>query len=434
MTQPVKRYRARTPLVIGYLALIVLVGGVGSWSALASIAGAIIAPGQIEVEGNRQAVQHALGGTVGEILVQDGDSVAAGDLLLRLDDKLLRSELAIVEGQLFEILSRSARLRAERDGATSVDFGKELDVEQTSYPEIAELVAGQANLFVARRESMQRESDQLSERKIQVGRQIEGAEAQLAALKEQISFIDEELNDQRALLEKGLTQAARVLSLERERSRLNGQVGGLLADTARLRGQISEIEIEILKLNTGLREEAITQLRDLQYREIELREKRLSARETLSRLEVRAPVAGLIYGRQINTVGAVIRPADVLMFVVPRDIPLVVSSRIDPIHVDQVLVGQETILRFSSFDQRTTPELSGTVARVSADAIVDEQTGQPYYEAEVIPKEGELAKLGELTLIPGMPVEAFIQTGERTPLAYLIKPLADYFNRAFRET
>ncbi|MHA3913958.1 HlyD family type I secretion periplasmic adaptor subunit [Halovulum sp. GXIMD14793] len=429
-----RRYRAGQPLWIGFVTLLILIFGIGTWSALAHIAGAIIAPGQIMVEGNRQAVQHAQGGTVGEILVQDGDHVASGDLLLRLDDKLLRSELAIIEGQLFEILARSARLKAERDGADEVDFGEDLKAEKVNYPEIESLMAGQANLFAARRESMARESEQLAEKKIQVGKQIEGAEAQLAALQEQLGFIDQELADQRTLLEKGLTQMARVLSLEREKSRLNGQVGGLIADVARLRGQVSEIEIEILKLRTGLREEAITQLRDLQYREIELREKRLSAQETLSRLEVRAPVAGVIYGRQINTVGAVIRPADVLMFVVPQDIPLVISSRIETIHVDQVSIGQEAILRFSSFDQRTTPELTGTVVRVSADAIVDEKTGVTFYEAEVIPNEGELDKLEGLTLIPGMPVEAYIQTGDRTPLAYLVKPLADYFNRAFRES
>lgn len=434
MSSSVKRYGAGKPLWIGFIALIFLVFGIGAWAVLAQIAGAIIASGQIVVEGNRQAVQHAQGGTVGEIHVKEGDHVAAGQMLLRLDDKLLRSELAIIEGQLFEIVSRGSRLKAERDSANEVSFDPELLGEQVQHPEIIELMQGQANLFLVRRESMARETEQLEERKAQVGNQIVGSQAQLDALTEQLGFIDEELEDQRALLEKGLTQAARVLSLEREKSRLGGQVGELIAEAARLKGQITEIQIGILKLSTNLREEAITQLRDLQYREIELRERRLSALETLSRLEVRAPVNGIIYSRQVNTVGAVIQPADILMYVVPQDTPLVVSSRIDAINVDEISIGQEAILRFSSFDQRTTPELKGVVTKISPDAFVDDRTGYTYYEAEVVPKPGELEKLGDLVLVPGMPVEAFIATGERSPLTYLLKPLADYFNKAFRET
>lgn len=428
------KFGAGRPLWIGFVALIVLVFGLGAWSALAQITGAIIASGQIVVEGNRQAVQHAQGGTVGQILVQEGDRVNAGDMLLQLDDKLLRSELAIIEGQLFEIMSRTSRLEAERDAAVEVVFDEELVREKDNYPDIAELMDGQSSLFRARKDSLARETEQLAERKTQSGNQIIGAEAQLTALKEQLSFIEEELSDQRELLQKGLTQAAKVLSLQREKSRLGGQVGELVAEIARLRGQITEIEIEILKLSTTLREEAITQLRDLQYREIELRERRLSALETLSRLEVRAPVGGIIYSRQVNTVGAVIQPADVLMYVVPQDTPLVIASRIDAINVDEINIGQEAILRFSSFDQRTTPELNGVVTKISPDAFLDENTGYTYYEAEVIPKDGELLKLGDLVLVPGMPVEAFIRTGERTPLTYLLKPLADYFNKAFRET
>lgn len=421
-------------LKIGFFALFVLVFGLGAWGTIANITGAVIASGMIVVEGNRQAVQHPQGGVIGEIRVNEGDKVVIGDLLVRLDDNLLRSELTIIEGQLFEILARTGRLEAERDGATEVTYDEELLALAEEYPGVFELMEGQASLFLARGESLSREREQLVERKIQVGNQVEGATAQLESLREQLALIEEELTDQKILLEKGLTQVTRVLSLQREKSRLGGQVGELIAEVARLHGQGTEIEIGILKLKTNLREQSITELRDLQYREIELRERRLSSQETLSRLEVRAPVSGIVYGRQVNTIGAVIRPADIIMYIVPQDIPLVVSSRIDAIHVDEIHIGQEATLRFSSFDQRRTPELLGYVTKISPDAFIDENTGFTYYEAEILPQEGELEKLGDLILLPGMPVESFIRTTDRTPLSYLVKPMADYFNKAFRES
>lgn len=434
MSDMKRKWSARWHLIVGFTALVALVVGLGGWSAMANIAGAIVTSGMIEVESNRQVIQHPDGGVVGAILVDDGDEIAAGDVLIRLDDTLQRSELAIVEGQLFEIMARRARLEAERDGADIVTFPEELDVlASSSNIDVESLKVGQMALFEARRTSLDEEAEQLRERQIQVERQIEGSEAQLTALETQLDLIGQELKDQEELLRKGLAQATRVLSLQREQARLFGQVGELTAAVAESRGRIAETEIEILKLTSGLREEAITTLRDLQYNEIELKERRLSSLETLSRLEVRAPVSGIIYGTSVHTVRSVVRPADPLMYVVPQDSPLVISSRIETIHVDQVHVGQEAILRFSTFDARTTPEIEGIVTKVSADVFTDEATGQSYYSAELLPKEGELEKLGDLELLPGMPVESFIKTSERTPLAYLTKPLMDYFNRAFRE-
>lgn len=427
-------WSVRRPLLIGFVALFVLVFGLGAWSALTNISGAVVGSGMIIVEGNRQPVQHPEGGTVGEILVREGTRVEAGDLLVRLDGAQMRSELAIVESQLFEIMARRGRLTAERDGADSVAFDQELVALAASGNAVKDLVEGQARLFEARRDSLAREREQLRERKTQIGNQVIGATAQLEALQEQLSLIQQELDDQQTLLDRGLTQASRVLSLQRERARLGGQVGELMAQTAGLRAQITEIEIEILKLTTNLREQAISELRDIQYREIELKERRLAMRETLSRLDVRAPVQGTVYDRQVNTLGAVIRPADVIMYIVPEGIPLVISTRIASINVDEVRVGQEAALRFSAFDQRTTPEIYGVVSKVSADAFIDEQTGFTYYEAEILPKEGEIERLGGVTLVPGMPVDSFIKTADRTPLNYLVKPLADYFNKAFRET
>jgi len=431
---PDRAFSPTRPLLVGFVALFLLVFGLGAWSALASIAGAVVSGGMIEVEGNRQAVQHPDGGVIGAILAKDGDTVEAGQVLLRFDDTLQRSELAIVEGQLFELLARKARLVAERDAAAAPAFPAELEDAAASDPGIGALMRGQEQLFAARRESAAKEAEQLRERIGQIERQIDGIGAQIAALSEQRDLIASELADQQTLLERGLTQASRVLSLRRESARLGGLLGELQAREAQSRAQITETEIIILRLDTDLREQAIAELRDLEVQEIALRERRLSMQETLSRLEVRAPAAGVIYARQVNTVGAVVRPADVLMYVVPQDEPLVITARIATINIDEVRVGQEASLRFPAFDHRTTPEIFGVVTRVSADAFIDQATGIAYYTAELLPLEGEAEKLGAQQLLPGMPVEAYIRTGERTPLNYLLKPFADYFNRAFRET
>ncbi len=429
-----RRWKSTKQLVIGFIALICLVFGLGGWAAMANIAGAIVASGQIEVEANRQIVQHQEGGVVGEILAQDGDSVDAGDVLVRFDDKLLRSELSIVEGQLFELMARRGRLEAERDGFEGIAFPDELEtMSPESGIDIQNLKAGQLRLFAARRDTLQREAAQLQERKVQIERQIEGSEAQLEALKRQNELLAEELADQTDLLNKGLAQASRVLSLQREEARLRGQVGELTAAVAQARGRIAETEIEILKLQSGLREEAITTLRDLEAREIELKQRRLSALETLSRMEVRSPATGTVYGSTIYALRSVVRAAEPIMYIVPNDSPFVIASRIEPIHIDQVHQGQDAKLVFSAFNSRTTPELDGIVTEVSADVFTDEATGQVYYRAEILPKEGEVEKLDGKELLPGMPVESFIRTTDRTPLAYLTKPMMDYFNRAFRE-
>jgi HlyD family secretion protein len=259
-------------------------------------------------------------------------------------------------------------------------------------------------------------------------------DAQREALNDQLALIDEELASQQALLEKGLAQASRVLSLQRERARLSGQVGELTASRAQSEGRITEIDIEILKLGTKRREDAITTLRDLEYRELESAEKRRAILQKLDRLDIRAPVSGIVYGMQFFTPRSVIRAADPVLFLVPQDRPLVIAAQVSPIHVDQLFVGQDVTLRFSTFDQRTTPALVGKVAQVSADAFVDEASRASFYLVEIGVNEGELDRLPEgSTLLPGMPVDAFIRTKDRTPLAYLVKPLTDYFTKAFRE-
>lgn len=427
------KWSAGKPMFAGMFAVALLVGVLGVWGTLATISGAIISSGMIQVESFRQVVQHPQGGVVGEILVKEGDRVEAGDVMIRFDDTLLSSELATVNGQLNEILSRRARLEAERDNTDTLTFAPELIEGAKESPEILALIQGQTRLFEARRESLDKQVEQLNERKQQIRLQIKGVQAQLASSERQVELIGQELVDQQGLLAKGLAQASRVLSLEREAARLNGSIGELESSAARGGAQIVETDIQILQLSSQRREDAITTLRDLSYSEIEMQERKLSLRETLSRMDVRAPMSGIVHGLTVHAIRSVVRAADPILYVVPTDSPLVITTKISALHVDQVHVGQDASLRFSTFDQRTTPEIFGKVAKVSADVFQDEVTGMSYYSAEILPNDGEMARLGSVELLPGMPVEAYIKTEDRSPLSYLTKPFTDYFNRAFRE-
>ncbi len=420
-------------IALGMLALVGLLGGLAYWSFTTEIAGAIVTSGRVEVESNRQIVQHPQGGVVGEILVANGDHVAAGETLLRFDAVLTESELAITEGQLYELLGQKSRLLAERDEVDEIAFDPELVEAAKTLPKVAELIQGQGALFAARRASLNEALSQWHERSRQINNQIEGSQSQLASLEVQARLLAEELADQEALLASGLTQASRVSALKREAASFGGRIGALNAEIAQSRARLAEIEIERLKLATSLREEAITALRELQPREIELRQNRLSLLEVVDRLTLRAPRAGVVYGLAVHTTRAVVQPAEPIMYIIPQDEPLIIRTQIPTQHIDQIRLGQPATLRFSTFDQRTTPEVFGTVANVSPDVFVDERTGASYYTAELRPNAGELDKLDGLEILPGMPVEAFIKTQDRTPLDYLIKPLANYFNRAFRE-
>ena len=434
MTEKKPGWTARKHIIIGFVAVAVLVGGFGGWGMMTEIAGAIVTSGRLEVEQNRQVVQHPDGGVVAEIAVKEGDTVKVGDLLLRLDGAMLGSELTIVEGQLFEIMARRSRLAAERDDAPDMVVGEELQNMAAERPDVAEQLDGQQRLFRARLDTLARQTEQSAEKRKQIESQIEGIDAQSAALDEQVALIIRELSDQQALLDKGLAQASRVLALQREESRLRGQVGELAATRGQALERITEIEIENLRLAATRREEASTQLRDIGSQELELAERRRALTEQIYRLVVRAPVSGIVLGMQVNTPQSVLRPADPVLYIIPQDRPLVITSQVPTIHVDQVHPGQEVELVFSAFSTRTTPHLKGLVESVSADAFTNEQTCQSFYRAEIILEPGEQEKLEGLTLVPGMPVEAFIKTDDRTPFAYLVKPFTDYFNHAFRES
>ena len=430
---PRDRWHLRRLMVIGWIAFGVLFVGIGAWAAVTKIAGAVVGAGALEVQGNRQVIQHPTGGVIRAIHARDGAEVVAGQILVEMEGDGLRPELDTVEGQWFEIVARKSRLHAERDGLDTITFDDELIERARTDPRIVELMAAQRQQFEARRKLQGEETAQLDEQQAQIAKQNEGLVALAAATARQAELVQREIDAQQTLHDKGLTEMTRLLTPQRELARLQGTAGQVESSLAENRGKIAELEIEKVRLTSKVREEAITELRDLEFREIELREKRRLLIDQIAKLDLRAPVSGVVYGSTADTLRGVIRAAEPVMYVVPKDTPLIVRTRIDPINIDQVHVGQEAALRFSAFDQRTTPEVIGHVTAVSADVYEDERLGMSYFEADIELGEGEADKLSHVTLMPGMPVESFIRTNDRSALSYFVKPMEDYFTRAFRD-
>lgn len=362
-------------MFIGFIGIAVSFGGFGTCSVVSNIAGAIAASGRIEVDRNRQVVQHDCGGTISEIHVDEGDLVKAGDLLVQLYLQQARSELALIEGQLFELIGRRGRLEAQRDVADAIEFPQELVATGQSNPDAQELMDGQSNLFLARRESVAREIVQLSKHSNQIEDQIEGIGAQETALGTQLELIEQQLVSRQKQLDQGLAQVFTVRALQREKTSLSGEIGRLVASRAQAEGRITETEIIGLKLGISGREEAITQLREIRYLELAVVEPRRALLATIARLDIRAPVSGIVYSLPVTTPRSVIRAAEPSVFLVPQDCSLVIAAQVNSIEVDEIFNGQEGNLRLSSLNQRTTPELKGSVVLISADALDDETTG-----------------------------------------------------------
>lgn len=420
------RYPARRAVWSGVMALVVLLAGLGGWAALVPLGAAVIAPGRIEVQRNRQIVQHPDGGVVAALLVAEGDQVQAGQVLLRLDGSALRTERAVIATQRDALLAERARLMAERDGSLPA-FPPDLASRAP------DLVSGQRRLFAARQTTLNRQVEQLNRRLDQIAAQVAGIRAQEAALQDQLALTREELAVQQRLRDKGLAQAARVLGLERQIAALRGDAGEAQAAGAEAEGRATEVALEILRLTDQRREDAALALRDLAPREAELAERLHDLTARLARLDLRAPVSGAVLGLQVSGAQAVLRPAEPALAIVPQDRPLIVTARVSPFDIDEVQPGQPVRLRLPALPGRTTPELTGTLANISADALSDSADGPAFYRAEIRIDPGQIARL-DRRLLPGMPVEAFIATGSHSLLAYLTRPLTDYFRRAFRES
>lgn len=426
-------WSARQPVWTGIVTTVLLIAFFGGWGMMTTISGAIVAPGVVQVEQNRQIVQHPDGGVVAEIAVQEAQTVQAGDLLIRLDGTQIKASLAIVEGQLFDAMARKARLEAERDDLTDLNFPAELTDLAATRPDVAEQIEGQKRLFVARLETQTAQIDQLGQRLEQIASQTQGIAAQMTSINDQIALLSPEIADQQTLLDKGLAQSARIMDLKREVARLDGNRGEMQSTLAQAEGKATETKLQILQIKSARREEANAQLRDMGDKTLELAERRRALGEQVNRLDIRAPVSGIVLSMAVTTPHSVIRPADPILYIIPQDRPLIIIVQIPPIHVDEVRVGQQVRVSFAAFSARTTPELIGTLTTISADAMTDQASRQSFYRAEITLDAGEMAKLKDNKLVPGMPVQAFIGTGDRTPMTYLLKPFTDYFHMAMRE-
>ena len=380
-----RSFSPRRATVLGCMTLAVLVGGVFGWGSTASIAGAVIATGRVEVESRDRVVEHVDGGTVDEVLVRNGDRVGAGEVLLRFDDRQLRSEETMLAAEHAELVARRNRLEAEFRDADAIQWDDKLAGRAEDEETIRAVLDGQRRLFEARRASRAGLSAQLRQRIAQSEKQIASLEAQRDALRRQDGFIARELEVHRALSERRLTQLGQLMELEREAARLDGQAGDIEARIAVARSRIAEIEIQILQIGARRIEEAEAEARDVQARENQVRERLVSVRERLGRMDVRAPVAGEVFDMRVFSSREVVSPGEPILHLVPLGAALVVRARLEPIHVDQVRPGQEAALLFPAFSVRTTPMFEGRVLRVAADASHDPYTGASWYEVEVAP-------------------------------------------------
>ena len=422
----------RRNLRIGLVVLAFLVLGVGGLSATVTMAGAVVASGSIVVSSNVKKIQHPTGGVVAEIRVKDGSHVKAGDVLVSLDPTVTGANVNIVSDAVDQLTAKQTRLEAERDSRDSVHFPAEL-LAHRNRPVAADAMRDELRLFQLHLTERTGQKSQLAQRKVQLEQQIQGFDQEAAAKKSQMQLIEQELVGVRELYKQNLVPLSRLNALERDAVQLKGDVAQLRAAAAEARGKIAEVQLQAIQVDESARSEAGNQLGQVESQLSELLQKRVTAQQEFSRVQIRAPQSGYVDRLAAHTIGGVIGPGEAIMYIVPDKDPLRVEVKIRPSDVDHVRVGEKANLRMSAFNVRTTPELNGTVSRVSAEAETDEKTGASFYIAAIEIPPAEIAKLKRLKLIPGMPVEAFIQTEQRTLLSYVTKPLTDQLRRAFRD-
>lgn len=422
----------RSYILGGTLVALLLVGGIGGWAATTDIAGAVLASGTVVVDGNVKKVQHLSGGIVGSIHVTNGDQVTAGDLLLRLDDTVVRASHQVITKQLDEMAGRSARLKAERDGQERLVV-PEIFWNRLDDPQIGEIIDGEQSLLESRRQTRDGQKAQLRERISQLRDEGDGIVKQFAAKSREVNLIDIELASLKDLEAQRLVTSQKMMAMRREVARLDGEGAQLQAQAAQSKGRIAEIELQILQIDQELKSEIAKELREIQAKEAELVERRVAAEDQLKRVEIRAPQAGLVHQLAVHTVGGVVNPGEPIMILVPQGEKLVIEARLAPQDIDQARASRTASVRFPAFNQRTTPEVQGTVARISPEVTTVQQTGQSYFTARIELADDQIARLDGLKLVPGMPAEVQIRTEDRTVLSYLWKPVADQFSKAFRE-
>ncbi len=408
-----------------------MVVSIGVMSAATEMAGAVIASGQLVVQSEVKKVQHPTGGVVKDLLIGNGSRVKGGDVVLRMDETVARANLAAVDKARWELEARQARLQAERDSSDDVQF-PELLTEETD-PTAAAIVAGERRFFHLRRDAAEGQKRQLREQIVQLTEQIAGLGDQLTAKKQETDFLDKELGGVQQLWDQRLVSINRLTSLQRDSARLLGERGQLTASIAQAKGKISETELKILQIDQDFRSDVARELAEVRAKLSETVEKQVAARDAADKLELRAPQDGLVHDLTVHTKGGVIGAGETIMTIVPDQDQLLVETHIAPQDIDQIRIGQTAMLRFTNFNQRTTPEIDGEVMRIGADVSRDDKAGASYFVVRIAIPQDQIAKLGKTHLMPGMPVEVFVRTAERTMLSYLMKPLADQMQRAFRE-
>ena len=428
-----RSWTVRKPLLIGILAIFGLFGGVFAWAATSGISGAVLGKGKVEASGNRFAVQHPVGGVVAEMLVKNGDRVSSGDVVLRLDDPALHSQLDAVEGELFELLANEARLEAEVENRRTLGLHPILQAAVIRDPSVSTLIRQQQRQLDSHFSSLGTQLSLMRTQRTQTSEEAGGVHAALAAKRDELALLSEELASAKENMDKGYVTRSVVTTLQREVIKARGEVATLAAKIAELRGKDSEQRLETYAAPLEFREESADKLNQSRQQSATLIANRSALLAQLAKLDVKAPVSGVIFDSQLLGPRSVVEAAKPVMYVVPNNAPHLAIVRIEANDIEQVHVGQAAGLRFTTFNQRSTPIIDGRVSAISADVFRDEKTQTFYYFADIALIDGQLKKLGGVKLIPGMPVEAFIRTDERSPASYVIKPIEDFFTKAFRD-
>ena len=429
---PVLKTSARGAMALGLVFLLALFGAGGAWGYFAQLSGAVIAHGRVNVVGEPKTVQHLDGGVVDAIAVRSGDSVSAGQVLLRLDDALLSAAREVHEGRLIELVALRSRLLAERSGATGITW-LEAPLEPIGLALSEEVRQSHQELLETRRATVEGQISLLDERIKRAENQLAGAQAQAQSIQRRMALVDEELAGVQSLDERGLTTTNRLMVLRREAEELGGRIAQIESEIEGARNVQQESVIQQLQTRRQFQETVLQQLRETEQSIASTSFDLRSTHERLERIEIRAPVAGIVHELSVATIGAVIAPGETLMQIIPQDGDLEVIGRVEPQFIDDLFPEQPAALRFAAFDMATTPELEGTLATISPDVLVDERTGFATYEVRVHVSPEELERLGGRAIIPGMPVDMFITTQPRSMWEYFSKPLTDQLARAFRE-
>lgn len=419
-------------VIAGFLALFVLIGGIGGWAATTDLSGAVLAPATVVVASNVKKVQHPTGGVVGAILVRNGDRVKAGDVLVRLDETVTRASLQLISSQIDELDGRQARLIAERDDAERVTFPEPLN-GRSDQSAVARIISGEQTLFEKRIASRTSQITQLGERIAGLAQEISGLKAQVAAKARETGLIEKELQSLETLESRQLVTSSKMMALRREAARLEGEKAQLVASIGQGKQRIAEIEIQRLGIDSEAKSEIVKELREVEGRLAELAERRTAALDQLKRIEIRSPVDGIVHQMSVSTVGGVVNNVEPVMLIVPQGDRLLIEAKVAPRDIDMARAHRNATVRLTAFDQGTTPTIEGSVVTIAADATHEERTGLSYYVARIEVADSELKRVGDVRLVPGMPAEVQIKTGYRTALSYLMKPLEDQFARAFKE-